>query len=134
MSESTVIITEKDGSYQIQNNGMSDFALIGVLESIVFDLKKVNRRAEPVAENQSEIKAAVIKEEPEKDDVKEKPVAEPTNLTELRTRIGNAVKAIENLGGEVTDFDANAATEQELQEELEALTDQYKRLKNSNSK
>lgn len=134
MSESTVVITEKDGSYQIQNNGMSDFVLIGVLESIVFDLKKVNRRADAVADNDTQVKEENIKEETAKAAVKEKPVSESTDLTELRSRIGNALKAIKTLGGEVTDFNVDAATEEELQAELEALTDQYKRLKKSKNK
>jgi hypothetical protein len=134
MSESTVIITEKDGSYQIQNNGMSDFVLIGVLESIVFDLKKVNRRADAVAYNDTKIKEENIKEETAKESVKETPILESADLSELRSRIGNALKAIKTLGGEVTDFDIDGATEEELQAELGALTDQYKRLKNSKSK
>jgi uncharacterized protein with ATP-grasp and redox domains len=54
-----------------------------------------------------------------------------SNSTEPRTRINNAVKAIKSLGGEVTDFSAGNSTDEELQEELQALTEQYKRLKNS---
>ncbi len=50
---------------------------------------------------------------------------------ELRIRISNAIKAIKSLGGEVTGFDAGNATDEELQEELQALTEQYKRLKTS---
>ncbi len=39
MNENTVIITERDGKYEIQNNGMPEFALLGILECIVFDMK-----------------------------------------------------------------------------------------------
>lgn len=43
MSEKTVVITEKNGEYSIQNNGISDFALLGILECVVFDLKSSPR-------------------------------------------------------------------------------------------
>jgi hypothetical protein len=44
MSENTVIITERDGKYEIQNNGMPEFALLGILECIVFDMKSAGRQ------------------------------------------------------------------------------------------
>ncbi len=44
MSEKTVTITEQDGEYQIQNSGMSEFTLIGMLECILFDLKSAQNR------------------------------------------------------------------------------------------
>jgi hypothetical protein len=59
------------------------------------------------------------------------PAAPKSSAPDLRTRIGNAITAIKSLGGEVPDFDAVNATDKELQEELAALTEQYKRLKNS---
>jgi len=49
----------------------------------------------------------------------------------LRTRINNAVKAVKNLGREVGDVNRSDATDEDLQTELEELTNQYKRLKNS---
>ncbi len=49
----------------------------------------------------------------------------------LRTRISTAVKAIKSLGGEADDINHGDATDKELQSELEELTNQYKRLKNS---
>ncbi len=48
MDKKTVVITEKDGKYQIQNNGISEFALIGILESVVFDMKSAGR-GEPLS-------------------------------------------------------------------------------------
>ena len=39
MTERTVVITERDGKYQVQNNGISELALVGILECIVFDMK-----------------------------------------------------------------------------------------------
>ncbi len=125
MSENTVLITENNGKYQIKNNGISEFALLGILESIVFDMKTVKR-----------LEVSNKEESPgDTQDVVKESVPEVTALNsvapELRTRISNAVKAIKSLGGEVTEFDANSATDSELQEELEALTEQYKRLKTS---
>lgn len=48
---------------------------------------------------------------------------------ELRTRIGNAIKAVRDLGGRIEDVDLSKMTPEELQTELEDLTSQYKRLK-----
>ena len=39
MSEKTVVITESNGQYQIKGNGIPEFALIGILECVLFDLK-----------------------------------------------------------------------------------------------
>ncbi len=39
MDERTVLITDTDSSYQIENNGISELALIGILECILFDMK-----------------------------------------------------------------------------------------------
>ena len=61
-------------------------------------------------------------------------MVQSSTSTELRTRISNAVKAIKGLGGEVGDADRSLATDEELQTELEELTNQYKRLKNSKGK
>ena len=125
MSENTIVITEKDGKYHIKNNGVSEFALLGILECIVFEMKTVKlRELSSKGKSPDDTPVAVKETAPES-------TAPKSNSPELRTRIGNAVKAIKSLGGEVPDFDAAAATDEELQEELEALTEQYKRLKNS---
>lgn len=62
------------------------------------------------------------------------PPAESSAATDLRTRIGNAVKAIRDLGGRVETPDLSKMTDDDLQTELEELTAQYKRLKNSKGK
>ena len=125
MSENTAVITEKDGKYHIKNNGISELALLGILECIVFEMKTAKRRELSDKEELSSDAPPVVKE------TAPEPPAPKSNAPELRTRISNAVKAIKGLGGEVPDFDADNATEEELQKELEALTEQYKRLKNS---
>ncbi len=135
MDKKTVVITEQDGAYKIENNGISEFALLGILECIVFDLKTAGRekpgdeqieRAEPTAETKQ------ITQPPDKkiqEPVRE--IVQPSNSPGLRTRINNAVKAIKDLGGEAEDTDRGSATDEELKFELEELTSQYKRLKNS---
>lgn len=47
MNEKTAVITEQEGKYTIENRGISDFALIGILECILFDLKSA-QRGEPL--------------------------------------------------------------------------------------
>lgn len=128
MSNNTVVITETNGKYQLQNGGMSEFALIGILECILFDLKKAGR-----GEFSDESKETVA-ERPETTAPPnriEKEAARISNAPELRTRIGNAVKAVQSLGGEAAESDLSNATGEELQAELESLTNQYKRLKSS---
>ncbi|MGI8494376.1 MAG: hypothetical protein ACR2L1_03545 [Pyrinomonadaceae bacterium] len=44
MDEKTVIITELDGRYKVENKGISEFALLGILECIVFDMKSAGRQ------------------------------------------------------------------------------------------
>jgi hypothetical protein len=136
MSEKTVIITETaDGGYRIQNNGISEYALIGILECVVFDLKTAKRDASP-------IKTGEIVHEQKELVIESTPVPEPnrenvpeSKTPDLRTRISNAVKAIRSLGGEVEEnVDRTNATDKELQTELEELTNQYKRLKSSKGK
>ena len=124
MNEKTIVITETDGKYQIQNNGVSEYALIGILECVLFDLKSANHN-KPFAEQAKpagETKPTV--EEP-----KEK--ARESIAPDLRTRIGNAIKAINALGGEIEHTDLINLTDEELQAELDELTNQYKRLKGS---
>ncbi len=52
MDEKTVIITEKDGAYQIQNNRISVFALLGFLECVGFDMKATGRSGSDSADFQ----------------------------------------------------------------------------------
>lgn len=130
MSENTVVISEKDGKYQIQNNGIPEFALLGILECIVFEMKtvviqKLSNGAES-SKNKQETAKEVAPERPAP-----QPITAKSNAPDLRTRVSNAVKAVRNLGGEVQDFDVENAADEQLQEELLALTEQYKRLKNS---
>lgn len=129
MDKKTVVITEKDGNYDIRNDGISEFALLGILECIVFDMKTAGRKAPPEPENSSVEQKETFREQ--KKDVQEpdKKVVRKSNVADVRTRIGNAVKAIKSLGGEVKDLDRSDSTEEELQAELEELTNQYKRLK-----
>jgi len=61
-------------------------------------------------------------------------MVQSSTSTELRTRISNAVKAIKGLGGEVGDADRSLAKDEELQNELDELTNQYKRLESSKGK
>ena len=139
MNEKTVTITEKDGTYRIQNDEMSEFALIGLLECVVFDLKSSSRaetRAERIdAAAQTETRAPEPKQsEPDaksETDEKKQTAPPPVNNSEIRTRVANAVKAIRGLGGKIEDIDVSRLTDEELQSELEELTEQYKRLKNS---
>lgn len=141
MNENTVIITERDGKYEIQNNGVSEFALLGILECIVFDMKSAGQRhghIEPKEQDAAREEASIEKQktgaEPKQTESETKGEAAPApNTSDLRTRIGNAVKAIKALGGKTEDTDISRLTDEDLQSELEALTDQYKRLKNSKS-
>lgn len=125
MSENTIVITEKDGKYHIKNNGISEFALLGILESIAFDMKTVKRQELSVEKESSGATQNAVKE------LVPESTASKSVAPELRTRISNAVKAIKSLGGEVTNFDVDSATDGELDEELQVLTEQYKRLKTS---
>lgn len=135
MNENTVVITEKDGKYQLQNNGISEFALLGILECIVFDMKTARRQdlsGQQVSQSGEQEKVKEPAPQPaSSESVAPEPIATQSNAPELRTRISNAVKAIKGLGGDVGDFDADSAPDEQLQEELASLTEQYKRLKNS---
>ncbi len=139
MSEKTVIITEKDGKYQMENNGITEFALIGILECALFDLKTAAEREDSPTHQKGVVQEP--KWEPVAETIKEvdrettgKPVKatpQEQSAPDLRTRISNAVKAIKGLGGQAGESDRSDATDEELQTELEELTNQYKRLKNS---
>jgi hypothetical protein len=124
MSEKTVVITETSGKYKIQKNEVSDFELIGILECILFDFKSNSRQAEDGEQSRSLVEQEQTVSEP-----KEK--LQKTTPPDLRTRISNAVKAIKSLGGQIETSDLTNATDEELQNELDELTNQYKRLKNS---
>jgi hypothetical protein len=140
MSEKTIVITEQDGKYEIQNSGISEFALIGILECLLFDLKTA-RRAEESFTSQpkkpQEPKQDEIPQKPDKESIGEAPqteikeTAQEKSTLDLRTRIGNAIKAIRGLGASIEETDLSNLTDQELQDELEELTNQYKRLKSS---
>jgi Asp-tRNA(Asn)/Glu-tRNA(Gln) amidotransferase A subunit family amidase len=139
MNEKTVVITEKDGTYQIQNNGISEFALLGILECIVFDMKSTRRNESTIEQKESPAKqndsnseqsetlekSQEIQQETKREAVKE------SSAPDIRTRISNAVKAIRALGSRIEDTDLSNLTDEELQSELEELTEQYKRLKSS---
>lgn len=137
MNENTIVITENgSGGYRLENNGLSEFALVGILECVVFDLKSaagkitppVDAENAPVEPIESAAAAAEAKRiEPEA----ENPLAAAAATPDLRQRIGNAVKAVRALGGEIEDMDLGKLSETELRTELEELTEQYKRLKNS---
>jgi len=145
MSEKTIIITESGCAYRVQNADLSEFEMIGILECIVFDMKSARRHeasgkitessnaaGETIKHSEETAPKPKIAEQPKKippaaDGETVQPVASP----ELRTRINNAIKAIKNLGGEVGGVNRRDATDEDLQTELEELTNQYKRLKNS---
>ncbi len=145
MSEKTIIITESEGSYRIQNDGFSEFELLGILECIVFEMKSARRHeasgktTEPPDATQETRKHSEetapgpkITEQPKEiPSAVDRETVQPTASPDLRTRISNAIKAIKDLGGKVDVSDLSQATDEELQTELEELTSQYKRLKNS---
>jgi len=144
MNDKTIIITEKDGLYSLENNGVSDFALIGILECILFDLKSANRQAEipelqkaPVeglldmpAPETNLIKTPAVKPLAEAKDEKIIPIQIESN-PDIRNRIKKATEAIRGLGGEVENPDLSKMSDEELQTEFDVLTNQYKRLKTS---
>ena len=139
MSEKTIIITELEGTYRVQNDGLSEFELIGILECLVFEMKFARRHALP--DKKTDAAAVSITASQEVTGQPEEAPQETSRETvqssaspELRTRINNAVKAIKNLGGEVVDVNRSGATDEDLQTELEELTNQYKRLKSSKGK
>lgn len=149
MSEKTIVITESEGAYRIRNADLSEFEMIGILECMVFDLKSARRHEASgkttelsgVAEETTKDSEETASEPKITEQPKEIPppagreMVQPAAASpELHTRINNAVKAIKNLGGEVGDVNRSEATDEELQTELEELTNQYKRLKNSKGK
>lgn len=142
MNEKTVIITEQEGAYQIQNNGISDFALLGILECIVFNMKSTSHRESiveqatreesPAERNDSNREQTENLPQPEANKQKTKrEAAEESAAPDMRIRISNAIKAIKALGGDLEETDLSNLTDEELQSELEELTGQYKRLKSS---
>ncbi len=139
MSEKTIIITELEGAYRVQNDGLSEFELIGILECLVFEMKSARRQALPDKKTDTAAVAITASQEitgqpEEAPQETSKETVQSSASPELRTRINNAVKAIKNLGGEVGDVNRSGATDEDLQTELEELTNQYKRLKNSKGK
>ena len=123
MNDKTVVITDKDGQYEVENNGISEFALIGILECILFDMKTARSKELPVKQTEIRQESKEATEEPKK------AVIQESKAPDLRTRISNAIKAIRGLGGNIEDTDLSNLTDEELQAELDELTNQYKRLK-----
>ncbi len=123
MDDKTVVITEKDGQYEVENSGISEFALIGILECILFDMKTARSKELSVKQTEIRQESREVTEEPKK------AVVQESKSRELRIRIHNAVKAIRGLGGKLEDTDLSSLTDEELQAELDELTNQYKRLK-----
>lgn len=130
-----ITITESNGQYKIENGGVSDFALIGLLECVLFDLKNSRTASK---ESQPQIPTEQTAAPVEEPAVEKLPIDVPkiediktpaTVVPDVRTRIANATKAIRALGGQVESIDLDSATEEDLQTELEELTEQYKRLK-----
>ena len=70
MGTNVIVITVDGNLYKIEKNGISDFALIGVLECVLADLKAVNRKGE--------VKSApkTIENEGKPDSLKEDPIIE----------------------------------------------------------
>lgn len=134
MDKNTVVITEQNGKYHVENNGISEFALIGILECIIFDMKTAAGRKDlPIERQETGEEQKEPVRETSRETVREtnKKTVQASNSPDLRTRISNAVKAIKGLGGEAADGDRSDSTDEELQAELEDLTNQYKRLKSS---
>lgn len=139
MNEKTVVITERDDTYQIQNNGISEFALLGILECIVFDMKSASRKESSVEQKATPAKQKGLNQEQNKTLQKseaanqetKREVVQKSAAPDLQTRISNEIKAIRALGGKVEDTDLSNLTDEEMQSELEELTNQYKRLKSS---
>lgn len=105
MDERTVTVTERDGKYQVENTGIPEFALIGILECVIFEMKSARRQMPPVYQTESLVEEKAHPQErkeaaPEHD----RKVAAESSPPDLRTRIGNAVKAIKGLGGEANDI------------------------------
>lgn len=144
MSRNKITIIENDGTFDIEKENLSDFALIGILECVLFDLKAArNKKESSFAEVVSPVETVEETPKPEKSAEKQsETVTTPpqpnqetaANTPDIRIRIGNAVKAIRNLGGKVEDVDLSDFSEEELHSELEELTAQYKRLKISKEK
>ena len=123
MDDKTVVITEKDGQYEVENNGISEFALIGILECILFDMKTAGSKELSIRQTEVRQESGEVTEKPKKAAVLD------SKAPELRTRISNAVKAIRELGGKLEDTDLSNLTDEEMQTELDQLTNQYKQLK-----
>lgn len=153
MSERSISITENDGAYRIYNSTFNSFELLGLLEQVIFDLKQSSQTKSsakssevvapaPISQN-AEVSSPATKEPPVKiENSAPSETVAPERIsgvnssaaTDLRTRIGNAVKAIRDLDGKVETIDLSKMDENELRTELEELTAQYKRLKSSKGK
>ena len=153
MGRNVIVITVEGNQYRVEKNGISDFALIGVLECLISDLKSNRRNLElnpapkevsveeksessaekaivesPVREEEAILETSVDLND-QKGEISQK--QEITQTNEIKNRITNARKAIRDLNGEVEETDLIGMTDEELQLEFDELTAQYKRLKNS---
>lgn len=146
MGRNVIVITVEGNQYKIEKNGISDFALIGVLECLVSDLKSNRQKFEVLTlpkEIPVEEKTGISVEAPLNErtilessaeineTIGEVSQEETSQANEIRNRIKNARKAIRELDGEVEETDLYNLTDEELQVEFEELTAQYKRLKSS---
>ena len=152
MAENKIVITVDGNQYQIEINGISDFAVIGVLECILSDLKGINRKMDNVVVNNTSeitieplptenVTAPVIEKaganEPITPEIPNspKPAEQPQPKPgDIKSRILKAREAIRGLKGKVDDLDLDKMTDEELQIEFDELTAQYKRLVNSQPK
>lgn len=144
MTVNKIIIFENNGTFEIERENLTDFSVIGILECVLFDLKfartaKAEFSARPVplnetVEKNSQNDESLGKNREDSSDSFRNAQENVVQNLDLKTRIGNAVKAIRGLGGNIEETDLTTFTEDELRTELEELTAQYKRLKISREK
>jgi hypothetical protein len=142
MGTNVIVVTVDGNQYKIEKNGISDFALIGVLECILTDLKAVRRRSEgapapkegtagrkvnlpkenplvePVVES-SKTEMGVDQETSDLSKTDNPVVSHETSTPDLRSRITKAREAIRGLNGEVQELDLSKMSDEELQLEFE---------------
>lgn len=157
MGANVIVISVDGNKYKVEKNGISDFALIGVLECVLADMKAARRQQEgqsapkalsaPPADspvNDPPVNLAAEPSAPESGEFS----ARPSNAVEegiavqsetsaatpdIRARILKAREAIRELKGEVDNSDLSKMSAEELQAEFDELSAQYRRLKNSKS-
>ena len=149
MGSNVIVITVDGNKYKIEKNGISDFALIGVMECILTELKGTERKMEnlpivttfekknesfqaetPVApENEKTEPTEAVKSEPAKEAKHDEQIQSKPG--DIKSRILKAREAIRGLKGKVDDLDLEKMNDEELHIEFDELTAQYKRLVNS---